>query len=155
MTYPIARPLSHFQAPRHRRALWCGRAVQPAPETRRTLFERSEFVRRRCRRTAQATRRSCSEQDLRATPRPTIDIGRRSPAFPVTPPYIRIRIRRFGGLSDWPPGQTVLNWSPLAGLSTARFAANDSTLPRQPLGLHPYPLSGRPELTGYSAACHS
>ena len=28
-----------------------------------------------------------------------IDIGRRSPAFPVTPPYIRIRIRRFGGLS--------------------------------------------------------
>ena len=28
-----------------------------------------------------------------------IDIGRRSPAFPVTPPYVRVRIRRFGGLS--------------------------------------------------------
>ncbi len=84
-----------------------------------------------------------------------IDIGRRSPAFPVTPPYIRIRIRRFGGLSDWAPGQTALSWSPLAGGSTRRFAANDSTLPRQPLGLHPYPLSGRPELTGYSAACRS
>ena len=29
-----------------------------------------------------------------------IDIGRRSPAVPVTPPYVRVRIRRFGGLSD-------------------------------------------------------
>ena len=29
-----------------------------------------------------------------------IDIGKRSPAFPVTPPYVRVRIRRFGGLSD-------------------------------------------------------
>ncbi len=85
----------------------------------------------------------------------TIDIGRRSPAFPVTPPYVRVRIRRFGGLSDWPPGETSLNWSPLAGLSTGRFAASDSTLPRQSLGLHPYPLSGRPGLTGYSAACRS
>ena len=28
-----------------------------------------------------------------------IDIGRLSPAFPVTPPYVRVRIRRFGGLS--------------------------------------------------------
>ena len=28
-----------------------------------------------------------------------IDIGRRSPVFPVTPPYVRVRIRRFGGLS--------------------------------------------------------
>ncbi len=28
-----------------------------------------------------------------------IDIGKRSPAFPVTPPYVRVRIRRFGGLS--------------------------------------------------------
>ncbi|MFA9560866.1 MAG: hypothetical protein ACERKU_00885, partial [Nitrospirota bacterium] len=63
MTYPIARPLSHFQAPRHRRALWCGRAVQPTPEKRRALFERSEFARRRSRRTAQGTRR--------AMPRPT------------------------------------------------------------------------------------
>jgi hypothetical protein len=33
----------------------------------------------------------------------TIDIGRRSPAFPVTPPYVRVRIRRFGGLSYRPP----------------------------------------------------
>ena len=29
-----------------------------------------------------------------------IDIGERSPTFPVTPPYMRVRIRRFGGLSD-------------------------------------------------------
>ena len=28
-----------------------------------------------------------------------IDIGIRSPVFPVTPPYMRVRIRRFGGLS--------------------------------------------------------
>jgi hypothetical protein len=28
-----------------------------------------------------------------------IDIGRLSPAFPVTPPDMRVRIRRFGGLS--------------------------------------------------------
>ena len=32
-----------------------------------------------------------------------INIGRRSPAFPVTPPYVRVRIRRFGGLSYRPP----------------------------------------------------
>jgi ribosomal protein S7 len=31
-----------------------------------------------------------------------IDIGRLSPAFPVTPPYMRVRIRRFGGLSYRP-----------------------------------------------------
>jgi len=31
-----------------------------------------------------------------------IDIGRLSPAFPVTPPYVRVRIRRFGGLNDYP-----------------------------------------------------
>ncbi len=30
-----------------------------------------------------------------------IDIGKRSPAVPVTPPYMRVRIRRFGGLSDY------------------------------------------------------
>ena len=28
-----------------------------------------------------------------------IDIGKRLPAFPVTPPHVRVRIRRFGGLS--------------------------------------------------------
>jgi len=28
-----------------------------------------------------------------------IDIGKRLPVFPVTPPYMRVRIRRFGGLS--------------------------------------------------------
>ena len=28
-----------------------------------------------------------------------MDIGRLSPAFPVTPPDMRVRIRRFGGLS--------------------------------------------------------
>jgi hypothetical protein len=29
-----------------------------------------------------------------------IDIGKRLPAVPVTPPYVRVRIGRFGGLSD-------------------------------------------------------
>jgi len=32
-----------------------------------------------------------------------IDIGRRSPAFPVTPPGVRVRTGRFGGLSYRPP----------------------------------------------------
>ncbi len=32
-----------------------------------------------------------------------INIGRRSPAFPVTPPGVRVRTGRFGGLSyGWP-----------------------------------------------------
>jgi len=31
-----------------------------------------------------------------------IDIGRLLPAFPVTPPDMRVRIRRFGGLSYRP-----------------------------------------------------
>src|SRR5947208_14154135 len=35
--------------------------------------------------------------------RTTINIGRLSPAFPVTPPDMRVRIRRFGGLSYRPP----------------------------------------------------
>ncbi len=39
-------------------ALWRGRAVQPTPETRRAVFERSEFACRRGRRTAQGTRRA-------------------------------------------------------------------------------------------------
>ena len=34
--------------------------------------------------------------------RHTIDIGRLSPAFPVTPPYVRVRIRRFRELSQGP-----------------------------------------------------
>ena len=37
-----------------------------------------------------------------AKARPKIDIGRLSPAFPVTPPDMRVRIRRFGGLSYRP-----------------------------------------------------
>ncbi len=44
-------------------ALWRGRAVQPGPGKRRALCERSEFARRRGRRTAQGIRR--------ASPRPT------------------------------------------------------------------------------------
>jgi len=35
-----------------------------------------------------------------------INIGRLSPAFPVTPPYVRVRIRRFGCLNDRPHEQT-------------------------------------------------
>jgi len=32
-----------------------------------------------------------------------INIGRRSPAFPVTPPGVRVRTGRFGGFSYRPP----------------------------------------------------
>ena len=35
--------------------------------------------------------------------RSEIDIGRLSPAFPVTPPYMRVRIRRFRDLSQKKP----------------------------------------------------
>ena len=35
-----------------------------------------------------------------------IDIGRLSPAFPVTPPDMRVRIRRFGGLGYRPNSQS-------------------------------------------------
>jgi aspartate/methionine/tyrosine aminotransferase len=38
-----------------------------------------------------------------------IDIGRLLPAFPVTPPYVRVRIRRFGG---WSYQRTVNLGSP-------------------------------------------
>ena len=40
-----------------------------------------------------AGRRSASPQSV------LIDIGKRSPAVPVTSPYVRVRIRRFGGLN--------------------------------------------------------
>ena len=39
-------------------ALWHGRAVQPTPGKMCAVFERSKFARRRCRRTAQGTRRA-------------------------------------------------------------------------------------------------
>ena len=42
---PIGRSLAHGDS----LALWHGRAVQPSPERRRAVFERSEFARRRCR----------------------------------------------------------------------------------------------------------
>ena len=78
-------------------------AYRPAPGSDalingRTLFEPFEN-------SGQAPRVGPTIQRLRL-PHPikpdgaSIDIGRRSPAFPVTPPYIRVRIRRFGGLSD-------------------------------------------------------
>src|SRR5204862_1446371 len=43
---------------------------------------------------------ACFESIL---PHLKMNIGRLSPAFPVTPPDMRVRIRRFGGLSYWPP----------------------------------------------------
>ncbi len=46
---------------------------------------------------------ACLEIRFAGRRRSRIDIGRRSPAFPVTPPYVRVRIRRFGGLSYRPP----------------------------------------------------
>ena len=52
-------------------ALWRDRAVQSTPEIRRAVSERSEFARRRGRRTVQGTLPSCSEQDGRVMPRPT------------------------------------------------------------------------------------
>jgi hypothetical protein len=54
-----------------------------------------------------------------------IDIGRRLPAFPVTPPYMRVRIRRFRDLG--PRGLEV------------RVAFRQWWLRRSrvPFGLHP------------------
>jgi hypothetical protein len=54
----VLRPFAAFQ--QSPLALWCGRALLPTPEKRRALFERSEFARRRSRRTAQGTRRATS-----------------------------------------------------------------------------------------------
>ena len=70
----------------------------------------------------------------------SIDIGRRSPAFPVTPPYVRVRIRRFGGLSYPPP---VNPGSLIPGLSTRRFAASDSVTSWTALGASPVSSVGK------------
>src|SRR5207247_10873433 len=43
---------------------------------------------------------TCLHMPATLTPERTIDIGRRSPAFPVTPPCVRVRTRRFGELSS-------------------------------------------------------
>jgi hypothetical protein len=43
--------------------------------------------------------RRATDAHLRSSVTGLIDIGKRSPAVPVTPPYVRVRIRRFGGLS--------------------------------------------------------
>jgi len=51
-----------------------------------------------------------------------ICIGRRSPAFPATPPDMRVRIRRFGGLSYRPP----VNLGILSESKKALGSANDS-----------------------------
>jgi len=72
-----------------------------------------------------------------------IDIGRRLPAFPVTPRYKRVRIRRFSRLSDRPPVHTCLNWSSLVGLSTGRFAASDSVTSSTALKASPVSSVGK------------
>jgi hypothetical protein len=43
--------------------------------------------------------RSAGETSAPITSIHGIDIGKQSPAVPVTSPYVRVRIRRFGGLS--------------------------------------------------------
>ena len=72
-----------------------------------------------------------------------IDIGRRSPAFPVTPPYMRVRIRRFRDLS--PRGPEV------------RFASRRGRLRRfqARFGLHPiHPWQAPPKRIGWRMAFH-
>ena len=75
--------------------------------------------------------------------RPAIDIGRRSPAFPVTPPYVRVRIRRFRDLSPMGPEFHDANrqWR----LRRCRI----------PVGLHPIRLrTAQPKLIGWRMAIH-
>ena len=57
-----------------------------------------------------------------------IDIGRRSLAFPVTPPCVRVRTRRFGWLDGRPMD---------ARLSGGCFAGDDSVPPPVVFGASP------------------
>ena len=63
----------------------------------------------------------------------TIDIGRRSPAFPVTPPYVRVRIRRFGVV------ELRQHVSVSAELSVARDAGCASAPSRRTIEASPLP----------------
>ena len=64
------------------------------------------------------------------------DRGEPRGSTPPTPPCVRVRTRRFGWLS------VATN----AGLWDTRSAADGSALARQPSGLHPYSLPGRPAM---------
>src|SRR3989442_11450921 len=81
--------------------------------------------------------------------RDVINIGRLSPAFPVTPPDMRVRIRRFGGLSCRPPvnlgipRSTVRLWP---GFRSPTLPQAIRSLLEGPFGLHPYPPPRRPTL---------
>ena len=64
-----------------------------------------------------------------------IDIGRPSRAFPVTPPYVRVRIRRFGRLSKW---SLYTRKAPTLPGFQSRSSPRMVRLPlRSLLGLHP------------------
>jgi len=79
---------------------WARRRLRPESASRRRLFERSEFLSHLIRGGGGGIPESLLLSRLGGTAHgQKIDIGRRSPAFPVTPPYVRVRIRRFGGLS--------------------------------------------------------
>ena len=84
-------------------ALWRGRAVQPTSGRRCALFERSEFARRRNRRTAQGTRR--------VTPRPTW--------FWVLLPKQKGLVRR---------DETRQHKNPIQRCSFANYSTNDSLM---------------------------
>jgi hypothetical protein len=55
-----------------------------------------------------------------------IDIGRLSPAFPVRPPDMRVRIRRFGGLSYRPAVNLGIPSESKLALGSARWSPGES-----------------------------
>ena len=69
--------------------------------------------------------------------RPPIDIGRPLRAFPVTPPGVRVRTRRFGWLS-YHTGAKNIGSRMMPGVRTHATLMMLQSLHRQPSGLHPY-----------------
>jgi transposase InsO family protein len=79
--------------------------VERLEELRKSLdpFQLARAIERKLERIYRLSNRRLSPKELQKPARREkgcgIDIGIRSPVFPVTPPYMRVRIRRFGGLS--------------------------------------------------------
>ena len=79
--------------------------VAKLEELRKSLdpFQLARAIERKLERIYRLSNRRLSPKELQKPARREkgcgIDIGIRSPVFPVTPPYMRVRIRRFGGLS--------------------------------------------------------